>query len=493
MSASLEGSARGQLGSETKKGECGNPFQPARLAWAPGTARLGTVDKPDAKTARAASRVPSGRFSRFLQLSTTAGQMALSGAAEKARRVAQRAEQELPHALLTVDNARLLATRLSRLRGAAMKVGQMLSLEGDNMLPKEFAEALEILRSSAHMMPEEQVQEVLRAEYGPEYESRFRSVDREPLAAASIGQVHGAVSHEGHELVLKIQYPGIAESIESDVDNLRSLLRLARLVPGGVDLDSMTEEVKRELRQEVDYGRELQQLQRYGEALGKSSVFRLPQAFPEHSTRHILAMERVPGIPLLDWGKHAPQEQRNRVALDLLRLLMRELFEFGLSQTDPNPANYFYDASAEQIVLLDFGAARIVPPDVALIYRNAFVGLATRDRELLRTVIEDLGVHSEETSEATEILLDMSLEMAEAFDGETYDFGATDLQQRLQRMGMKLRKFQGKLKTPPPEYIFFQRKLGGTFLICRQLRAQISCQRAIEEAGLLTPPARALG
>lgn len=475
-----------------EKGGDGDAFGPDSLASAPGTARLLTVDKPDAKAAREASRVPSGRFSRFLQLSTTAGQMAFAGAAEKARRVAQRAEQELPHALLTVENARLLATRLSRLRGAAMKVGQMLSLEGDNMLPREFAEALEILRSSAHMMPQEQVREVLRSEYGADYATRFAKVETEPLAAASIGQVHGAVTHEGQEIVLKIQYPGVAESIESDVDNLRSLLRLARLVPGGVDLDSMTDEVKRELRQEVDYQRELIQLQRYGEALGQSSVFRIPRALPEHSTRHILAMERVPGIPLLDWGKSASQEQRNRVALELFRLLMRELFEFGLSQTDPNPANYFYDASSEQIVLLDFGAARIVPPDVALIYRNAFVGLASRDRELLRTVIEDLGVHSEETSEATEILLDMSLEMAEAFDSELYDFGATDLQQRLQRMGMKLRKFQGKLKTPPPEYIFFQRKLGGTFLICRQLRAQFSCQLAIEEAGLLASPARAL-
>lgn len=431
------------------------------------------------------SRVPSGRLSRFLQLGATAGQMAASSAAEKVRRVAARAEQELPHVLLTAQNARLLATRLARLRGAAMKVGQMLSLEGGNILPREFAEALEILRSSAHTMPTKQVREVLEAEYGRAWPSRFRSIELTPLAAASIGQVHQAFTHEGEEIVLKMQYPGVAESIESDVDNLRSLLVMARLVPGTIDIDELVAEVKRELRQEVDYARELAQLMAYRAAVGDDARFRLPRAIEEHSTKHILAMERVPGVPLLTWAKTASQADRDRVATTMLDLLLSELFVYQLSQTDPNPANYLYDEAQGQLVLLDFGAARRVPPDVALIYASAFRGMAARDRDQLRGVLRDLGVVPEDLPEATELIVDLSLEAAEAFDGSVYDFATTDLSDRLAQKGMALARFHGKLATPPPEYIFFQRKLGGTFLLCRQLGARVDCRAALARAGLL--------
>src|SRR5690554_1238720 len=184
---------------------------------------------------RPASRVPSGRLNRLLQLGTTSARMAAGGLVEKGRRLKERAEQELPHALLTADNAKLLAERLARLRGAAMKVGQMLSLEGDSMLPKEFAKALEVLRSSAHTMPEAQVRGVLASQYGPQWHDLFSTFEMTPMASASIGQVHRAVARDGRQLAVKLQYPGVAESIDSDVDNLRALLRVARLVPSEVD------------------------------------------------------------------------------------------------------------------------------------------------------------------------------------------------------------------------------------------------------------------
>ena len=169
---------------------------------------------------RPSSRVPSGRLNRLLQLGTTGARMAAGGLVEKGRRLKERAEQELPHALLTADNAKLLAERLARLRGAAMKVGQMLSMEGDSMLPKEFAKALEVLRSSAHTMPEGQVRQVLTAAYGPDWQDLFAEFELTPMASASIGQVHRAVARDGREVAVKLQYPGVAESIDSDVDNV---------------------------------------------------------------------------------------------------------------------------------------------------------------------------------------------------------------------------------------------------------------------------------
>ena len=414
--------------------------------------------------------------------------MAAGGAMEQMKRLAQKAEEELPHALLTAKNATLLAQRLSRLRGAAMKVGQMLSMEGDNLLPPEFAKALEILRSSAHRMPDAQVREVLIKEYGPDYLDRFGSFDLRPIASASIGQVHRATTHQGEELAVKIQYPGVAESIDSDVDNLRSLLALTRLAPRGMNLDALTDEVKSELRREVDYERELQQLVAYRAAVGNHPDLRIPRAYPELSTSRVLALERVPGVPLLEWAKTAPQQERDRAGRLLLELLIRELFEYGMMQTDPNPANYFYDDQSRQLVLLDFGATRNVPDETRELYRRAFLGIAERDEPLLESVLNELGIHSAEAPEANQILISIALEASHALDPGTYDFRASNLGERLNEKGRELAKYQKDLRPPPPAYLFFQRKLGGTFLLCRNLGARIDCRSVLEEFGALPSP-----
>src|SRR5215470_16949869 len=165
----------------------------------------------DARRRRSRSRVPAGRLERLTRIGWMAGEAALGGVAERARRMAAGGEPA-GSALFTGPNARRLARRLSRMRGAAMKLGQLLSLEGDDFLPREVAEALALLRSDADAMPDEQLRAVLRAEYGEGWEARFAHFDAEPIAAASIGQVHEARLADGRELALKIQYPGVARS-----------------------------------------------------------------------------------------------------------------------------------------------------------------------------------------------------------------------------------------------------------------------------------------
>lgn len=424
-------------------------------------------------------------MSRLLELGGTATRMAAGGLVEQTRRLRQRAEKELPHALLTVENARILAARLARLRGAAMKVGQMLSLEGDNMLPAEFAKALEVLRSSAHVMPEAQVREVLRAEYGAAWRQRFAEFDLVPLASASIGQVHRAKSLDGRLLAVKLQYPGVAESIDSDVDNLRLLLTLARLVPSDLELDDLVAEVKEELRKEVDYARELEQIIAYRSALGAQPGVRIPTPHADLSTRRCLALELLPGVPLLVWAETASQAERDRVGSLLFELLARELFELGIMQTDPNPANYLYDAAENELLLLDFGATREVAPEVRELYRRTLRAMARRDSSELHGVLEALGVRADgRGAEASELLVQLGLLAAEVFDGP-YDFGATDLAERLKLHGKALTGHQRTLRPPPPAYIFFQRKLGGTFLLCRQLRARANPRAALEKVGVL--------
>jgi predicted unusual protein kinase regulating ubiquinone biosynthesis (AarF/ABC1/UbiB family) len=196
-------------------------------------------------------------------------------------------------------------------------------------------------------------------------------------------------------------------------------------------------------------------------------------------------MERVDGQELLVWAKSAPQEERDRVAELLLDLLMSELFQMGQMQTDPNPANYLYDSEKGRLVLLDFGAARHVPLSVQDIYRRAFVALARRDREATLRVLGDLGLKPREGSPAIELLVEISLEASDAFQPGVFDFKATDLSERLHARGKELARHQRDLKSPPPEFIFFQRKLGGTFLLCRQLEARVDCHALLVKHGLI--------
>jgi len=410
--------------------------------------------------------------------------MALGGAAEKVRRLAQRAEEGLPSVLLTADNARVLATRLSRLRGAAMKVGQMLSLEGDSVLPKEFAQALDVLRSSAHRMPQHQLTGVLVSELGKDWRGRFESFDFSPLASASIGQVHAARTKDGRDVVLKIQYPGVASSIDSDVDNLRSLLSLSRLLPSDLDLEAFADEVKKELRREVDYESELTSLMRYREGVSDVSGVWVPSGVPEHSTSRVLCMDRAPGIQLLAWAESASQAERNRVAEVLTRLVVRELFELSFCQTDPNPANYLMDAASGQIVLLDFGAARAVPADVTALYRSACAALLARDRAGLAAVYQAMGTILGQDGAAARLLVEMGFEVAEIFDDSPYDFAASTLAPRMKDKGMALIPHRKELRPPAPEFVFFQRKLTGTYLLLRQLRAVLNLRPVLAEAGL---------
>jgi predicted unusual protein kinase regulating ubiquinone biosynthesis (AarF/ABC1/UbiB family) len=164
---------------------------------------LRTVTKPPS---RRKSRVPAGRAERMLRFGLMAGEFAASGAFHGARQLLGMAESGAA-GLLSAKNAHKLARRLARMRGAAMKLGQLLSLESEDILPREFADALALLRAQADTMPASQVRRVLGGAYGKGWEARFREFDFEPLASASIGQVHRALAADGREPGARAQSP----------------------------------------------------------------------------------------------------------------------------------------------------------------------------------------------------------------------------------------------------------------------------------------------
>jgi predicted unusual protein kinase regulating ubiquinone biosynthesis (AarF/ABC1/UbiB family) len=419
--------------------------------------------------------MPSGRLERFARLGWLAGEVALGGLTEAARRFTG-ASAAASSVFMTSTNVRKLATRLSRMRGAAMKLGQLLSLEGQDFLPPEMAEALSILRAEADAMPEAQLRRVLARAWGKGWQQRFREFGMTPIAAASIGQVHRAVTTDGRELAVKIQYPGVARSIESDVDNLAAILRLSRLLPGDLDLSGILTEAKRQLRQETDYHAEARHLRHYAELVGDDPTVVIPRVHDDLTTSHILAMDYVRGEPLDDIaGPTHPQRARDRAGTVLYRLLFLELFEFRFMQTDPNFANYLL-LDDGRIGLLDYGGTRVIAPRLSALYARLFRAGMMGDRAALQGAMEAIGFFAaDERSDRIGGLLDLFMIAFEPFRHRgVYDFGASDLAARARDTGLDLTFKKGFLRAPPPETVFLHRKLGGTFLLCVRIQARLN-------------------
>ncbi len=437
------------------------------------------------KQTRSQSRIPSGALERLGRIGWMAGELAVGGAVEKARRLAGRAGEAAGEAatsvFLTAANAERLTRRLSRMRGAAMKLGQLLSLEGDDFLPPEFSAALARLRADADAMPDAQLQRILAEEWSPRWRERLRAFDPEPLASASIGQVHAAVAADGRELALKIQYPGVARSIDSDVDNLATALRLSRILPRDVDITALVGEAKRQLRQEADYRAEATNLARYGALLAEETDLVVPRVHEDLTTSRILAMDRLRGMPIEDLrGAEHSQARRDQAGTLLYRLLLRELFEWRFVQSDPNPANYLWlPERGGRIGLVDLGSAWTVPPALSTGYARMIRAAQERDRDALRGLALEIGFFTEaERSDRAEGVVDLLALGCEAFahDG-VYDFGRSDLPARLRDAGLDLAFRRGFLRPPPAETMFLHRKLAGTFLLCARLGARVDVRR----------------
>ncbi|HKC49756.1 MAG TPA: AarF/ABC1/UbiB kinase family protein [Myxococcota bacterium] len=428
------------------------------------------------------TRVPEGRGERIARLAGMLAGIAGESALEALRRVAGAGERD-SSILLTSANARRVADTLADLRGAAMKLGQLLSLQGDDLLSPALRETLASLQSHAHFMPEAQVRQVLAHELGREWKPRFAAFDFEPLAAASIGQVHAATARDGRDLALKLQYPGVERSIDGDVDNLALLLRALRLVPAGLDLDSVLPELKEELRREADYGREARSQEQYRALVGDDPGVLVPRVYADLSTHRVLASDRVRALPIEDLRSPAhPQRLRDEIGAKLLRLVFRELFEFRFVQTDPNFGNYLYEPKHERVALLDFGSVRSFSRHFTDHYRDLIAATIAGEPTDVEERGRELGLlRGDESEEALTAFANLSMRVAEPLaQAGPYDFGAAQLAREVRELGVEAYTRRG-LHAPPTELIFLHRKLAGTYLLLAHIGARVDCGRMFEE------------
>lgn len=428
-------------------------------------------------------KVPSARLSRLASFGQLAGGIAGGMLAEGARRLAAGERPQISDMLLTPGNALRLTEQLSRLRGAAMKLGQMISLDAGDLLPAELTAILARLRDSAHYMPPSQLNQVLIGEWGKDWRKRFARFEATPIAAASIGQVHRATLPDGRVVAIKVQYPGVAASIDADVDNVATLLRLSTLLPDSLDIAPLLAEAKQQLREEADYIREAEQMRRYGALLAGNPAFVVPTPIEELSGERVLVMDFIPGAPI-DTLEGADQATRDAAMGALLGLVLRELFEFGFMQTDPNFANYRWQADTGRAVLLDFGAARPVPEATTAAYRRLMHAGLAEDPAALKDALLEVGFVSPVTLERHAPAFDAMITLLIQHLGRPglFEFADRSFVAEVRRSVETVAADRAAWHIPPAETLFVQRKVSGTALLAVRMAARLPLRDMVAKA-----------
>lgn len=429
------------------------------------------------------SPVPSSRIGRLFHYGSLATGMGIGALGEGLRRLGDK-NANAKSLFLNPANLERMVKKLSQMRGAALKIGQLLSFQDDKVLSPEVRTVLKRVQNTANYMPRGQLERVMSKELGRNWRTEvFSSFEDYPIAAASIGQVHrGVLLKDYKEVAIKIQYPGVASSIDSDLNNLLILLTASRFLPEGLFLDKTIEHARIELKWECDYLREAQAMETFRELLKDDPVFVVPEVYHDLSTEHILTMEHMKGVEITkgEWD----QETRNWIATNIMRLCLTEVAKFQYMQTDPNWANFLYNEKTKKIELLDFGASTSYGDEFTHNYLEVLRAATRGDRKACEEYSLKLGyLTGLESKSMLEAHIDSILVLGEPFslanEGKPFDFSNQTITDRVrENIGLMLRE---RLTPPPPETYSLHRKLSGAFLLCARLKAEVPCQKMFEE------------
>ncbi|BGP35213.1 hypothetical protein JCM10296v2_007045 [Rhodotorula toruloides] len=406
-------------------------------------------------------------------------------------------------------NLERLVVKLSKMRGAALKLGQFLSIQDTKQLPPQLEAILQRVQNSANFMPEWQTAQVLADNLGDDWQTHFEAFDMRPFAAASIGQVHRAKLAKAsplrdrynglEELAVKVQFPGVRQSITSDLGTLRWLLVASAALPRGLYLDNTLRVLGRELEDECDYLREAQCGRKMRDKIAASALadsFDVPEVVDELCGPMVLTTRMMTGRPLKDVFA-LDQATRDEIGTRVMQLCMYELFDFRFMQTDPNWSNFLYNPRTRkaattpdildmpQLELVDFGATREYSADFMRVYGDLLDAAIAENRDEAIQLSQELGyLTGEEGTAMVDAHLESLFALATPFRDSApppFPFGTLGppITARIRQQIPIMLKH--RLKPPPEETYSLNRKLSGAFLLCERLDSHVPVGKLYRE------------
>ncbi len=447
-------------------------------------------------------RIKTGKIERRFSLAK-AGLFAgvkLAGHSAVNRFFGNKACRETRKKEILSEQAHYFVAELGKLKGSVVKVGQMMALWGEHFLPLEVTEALHELEDNTAALAWPTMKQILTEQLG---EARLAELDIEqtPIGSASLGQVHRAKVHSsGETICLKIQYPGVADAIDSDLDTLEQLLRLSRLVPITQEFKLWLEEIRSMMKREVNYLLERETTDRFRIRLENDPRFIVPKTYPRYSTARVLSTSYETGISIgSSECLQLSQARRNHIGAACLDLCWQEVFEWGEMQTDPNFGNYFIrlghtaahsdEHPADKIVLIDFGAVRRFPTHILEPGKELVRGAYHHDLQRIKKAMLHLGFVPQGTpdsvfssfAELCFLAIEPFVSPSEAWPASkyynaatgAYHWGDSNLASRAVAQAAKsaVSRF---FSIPPKEFMFLSRKIIGAYTLMAVLDAHIN-------------------
>lgn len=384
---------------------------------------------------------------------------------------------------MLLDQAQVLSRDLGALKGSVMKVGQMFSVIGENILPPEINQVLKSLQSESPPLEWNEIQKVIRRELGDALMAELE-IEPEAIASASMGQVHRAkIRADGRLVAVKIQYPGVDRAIDSDLKALRGVFNVTKVLPLERQMDEIFEEVRQMLHREVDYKLEARMTEKFRSLLAGDARYVVPEVIPRYSTQRILTTSFEEGEKVDSEGVQGlSEERRRRLGENFIELYFRELFDWRLMQTDPHFGNYRIRlGDPDRLVLYDFGAVREIPDHFVVPYRKMIRGYYERNRELALQGARGMGFLFEgDSDEKVRVFEEFCQLIMEPFQHNRYDFGGSDLPKRVIEKAAELKR-QFVMRPPPREIVFLDRKLAGVFVFLSSLKIELEGRKILEK------------
>ena len=372
------------------------------------------------------------------------------------------------------EHARHLMEQLGDLKGPLLKVAQLLATI-PNVLPKEYAAELQKLQSQAPPMGWLFVRRRMMAELGPDWEKRFKSFEKEAAAAASLGQVHKAVTHHGEQVACKLQYPDMVSAVEADLKQLRLIMGVFEKYDQSVLTEGIQQEIADRLYEELDYQLEARHEELYGEMLENEDGVHVPEVIPELSTKRLLTSTWLEGHGILDFIKSKP-ERRNEIALNLFRAWYVPLYFYGVIHGDPHLGNYTVQKD-NSINLLDFGCVRIFQPRFVEGVITLYRALQTEDKEMAVSAYESWGFRGLNKQTIEVLNLWANFLYGPVLDDKVRPIGVVEKggiygRDIAQQVHKELKKIGG-IKVPR-EFVFMDRAALGLGSVFLHLKAEVN-------------------